>query len=383
MKIFTALFALLTLLIFGSCARAWNATGHMTVAAVAYDALTPQTRTAVNALLARHKDYPQWMADRPAGYADRARFAFMKAATWPDDIRHTPDDHPAWHYSDIPIVAPGYAPDPSALRPVTPNAETQILAETKLLTDQTASDGDRAVALCWVEHLVGDIHQPLHAASLFASVFPTGDRGGNSDLLLPGAVNSDPIEKAAAPHNLHALWDDLLGTTKDPTEIDQIAKRLEAPAFAPATFPQLASTLDVHGWLVESNALAKNAYQIGIELLTPTADNKATVLLPPDYLPKAHGVADRQVALAGLRLAARLNAQTFPPVSAAPPAPVSTITAAPPVFPPVATGPIIGNKNTRAYHLPGASERLPAERNRVYFPTEAAAQAAGYHKTGG
>lgn len=380
MKAINRLFVLLVLAALCPRAQAWNATGHMAVAGIAYDALTPKTKAAVNALLARQRDYPKWMADLPTGYADRARFAFMKAATWPDDIRKTPDDRPTWHYSDIPIVAPGYKPDPLDLLPVKPNAETQIVAEAKLLTDGTATDPARAVALCWVEHLVGDVHQPLHSASLFASVFPKGDRGGNSDLLLPGAVEGDPIEKAAAPHNLHALWDDLLGVSKDPSDVDRISARLEGPAFAPSAFPQLAAHPQVHDWLVESNALASDAYQVGVELLAPTADGKANVILPPDYLPRAHAVADRQAALAGLRLAALLNAQTWLPVSAAPsPAPAVTTT---PVAPP-ATGPIVGNKNSHAYHLPGASESLPAEKNRIYFQTEAQAQAAGYHKTGG
>lgn len=379
MKFRTGLLALIALAALNPSAHAWNATGHMAVAGLAYDRLTPKAKTGVDALLARQRDYGKWLADLPAGY-NRGRYAFMRASTWPDEIRKTAEDRPPWHYSDIPIVAPGYTPDPTALLPQTPNAETQIVAEAKLLTDKTATDQARAIALCWVEHLVGDVHQPLHSASLFASVFPKGDRGGNSDLLLPGAVEGDPIEKAAAPHNLHALWDDLLGVSKDPSDVDRISARLEGPAFAPSAFPQLAAHPQVHDWLVESNALAKDAYGIGVELLAPTADGKANVILPPDYLPRAHAVADRQAALAGLRLAALLNAQMWLPVSAAPPpAPAVTTT---PVAPP-ATGPIVGNKNSHAYHLPGASESLPAEKNRIYFQTEAQAQAAGYHKTGG
>jgi hypothetical protein len=38
----------------------------------------------------------------------------------------------------------------------------------------------RAIALCWVLHLVGDIHQPLHAAALFSKDSLKGDRGGNA-----------------------------------------------------------------------------------------------------------------------------------------------------------------------------------------------------------
>ena len=121
----------------------------------------------------------------PAGDTDRARFAFMQAATWPDEIRKTPDDRPIWHYIDLPIVAPGYTPSPAALVIVQPNAETQIGAETKLLTTASASDQERAVALCWVEHLIGDVHQPLHDVSLFSATFPKATRAAQ-EVLAPG-----------------------------------------------------------------------------------------------------------------------------------------------------------------------------------------------------
>ncbi len=170
----------------------------MAVAGIAYDHLTPKTKAAVDALLMRQKDYGLWISEMPAGYTDKARFAFMKAATWPDDIRKTPDDRPIWHYIDLPVIAPGYTPDPVALLPVKPNAETQIGAETTLLSSSTATDGERAIALCWVEHLVGDIHQPLHTASLYSPAFPKGDRGGNSENLSAAQVKDDPIEKEAA-----------------------------------------------------------------------------------------------------------------------------------------------------------------------------------------
>lgn len=46
--------------------------------------------------------------------------------------------------------------------------------------------------------------------------------------------------------------------------------------------------------------------------------------------------------------------------------------------PTMMTGRIIGNKRTHVYHLPGETGSLPAEKNRVYFMTEAQARAAGY-----
>ena len=293
-------------------AFAWNGTGHMVVAEIAYDHLTPQTKAGVDALLARHRDYALWMREMPAGDTDKGRWAFMKASTWPDEVRKTPDDRPSWYYIDLPVIAPGYTPDPAALVVVTPNAETQTVAETALLMMRAASDGDRAVALCWVEHLIGDVHQPLHDASLFSAQFPHGDRGGNDETLAPNAVDTDPLEAAANPHKLHALWDDLLGATQDPVEIEKIAASLEAPAYGRSTFPQLALHKTVHEWAQEGSILAqRDAYVDETLPITLTGDQQAEVTLPAGYLATAHQVADRQIALAGLRLADTLNAQKF------------------------------------------------------------------------
>lgn len=363
-------------------AHAWNSTGHMTVADIAYDSLTPKTRAAVDALLARQRDYGLWMTQMPAGYTDRARFAFMKAATWPDDIRKTPDDRPTWHYIDIPIIAPGFSPDPTATLIVRPNAETQILAETTLLTTASATDAERGVALCWVEHLVGDVHMPLHDAALFSPLFPTGDRGGNSEFLADRAVAADPLESQANPHKLHALWDDVLGNTLNPREIEKFAAQMQAPAFRRNTYPQIPAHPGVHEWIVEGSVLARQHVYNNLTLqFTPTGDGKAEVTLPNGYLPNMHVVGNRQIALAGLRLADLLNAQIFPPVTA-PLTPLSPLplpaTAAPA---PAADGQIIGNLRSHVYHLPGDT-RLPNVNNRVYFKSEADALAAGYHKPG-
>lgn len=46
------------------------------------------------------------------------------------------------------------------------------------------------------------------------------------------------------------------------------------------------------------------------------------------------------------------------------------------------SGQIIGNKNSHVYHMPGDKGALPSAQNRVYFPSAAAAQAAGYHAAG-
>jgi len=43
-------------------------------------------------------------------------------------------------------------------------------------------------------------------------------------------------------------------------------------------------------------------------------------------------------------------------------------------------GRIIGNRRTHVYHMPGDRGALPADKNHVYFATEAKAVAAGYRR---
>ena len=121
--------------------------------------------------------------------------------------------------------------------------------------------------------------------------------------------------------------------------------------------------------------------------MTAAGDGTVEVSLPVGYLDAAHKAADRQIALAGLRLADTLNALSLPPVSVSSPLP--TPGAAPPNAvtgaasgAAAAQGSIVGNKRTHVYHLSGDGH-LPAERNRVYFQTEGDARAAGYHPVGG
>jgi len=331
-------------------ARAWNATGHMAVAQIAWRNLTPAAKAQVNDLLAHSVSYASWLRQMPTNYPDRDLYIFMRAATWPDDIRKSAADRPAWHYVDLPFVlkTASYNPGPAVTAPVVPNAETELLGQTYVLSLTHAAPVDRAASLCWVAHLTGDIHQPLHTTSLFSPIFTSGDRGGNSIQLSPAphlpdvagvaafpraasarrsaaapavAAAPDPASlppvdtSARPPRNLHALWDDLLGGTRDPAEIDKIAAFLQTAPYARVTFPQIAAHPTVHSWVQEGNALAVKYVYLNGALPQSAArsgpasgpDAKTYASLPADYIPTAQSVAERQVALAGLRLADTLN----------------------------------------------------------------------------
>ena len=87
------------------------------------------------------------------------------------------------------------------------------------------------------------------------------------------------------------------------------ASALETSAYAPRTYPQLRKDKTVPSWISEGNVLARKfAYQNASLPMTPNAQYKdADTTLPLGYLPMLHRISNRQIALAGLRLAALLN----------------------------------------------------------------------------
>src|SRR5688572_24779272 len=92
-----------------TAAAAWTRPGHMVTAAIAYDEIArqrPDLLPTLERLLDAHADRGpfQVAVDRTTG-AERARRMFLEAARWPDDVRQTPHDHPAWHAVLWPVIA--------------------------------------------------------------------------------------------------------------------------------------------------------------------------------------------------------------------------------------------------------------------------------------
>lgn len=302
MRIGLALIASATLIMAGE-ASAWNSRGHMIVAAVAWDRLDSAVRAKVTALIKLNPHYATWTQGVATNARDKA--AFVKAATWADEIKSeagysdtlpggaTPgiayDDklkHRDWHYKDLPFSTDGTPTQPAP----DPNALTQIDAFKDALASNATPDAVKSYDLVWLLHLVGDVHQPLHATSRFTAADTDGDTGGNDVTVCPITCNSTPIK-------LHAFWDDALGTSKSATSA--ISK---AGTLAPASATK-AAILDPQKWLEESLVLAKSkAYK------SPIGPKKGPYKLTSTYKASAGSVAEGQVALAGARLANLLNA---------------------------------------------------------------------------
>lgn len=320
-------------------AHAWGNRGHQLVAYIAYENLDAATRAKADALVQLNPCIGEWktaVSALPA--ADQPVALFMLAANWPDRIKlsapmsKTPYDcpgHPAfvandggkgptghlsadippadeaaasqitgygddrrhryWHFIDTPISGDGTATIPA----YTPN----VLSELELLTAALKSSTDpslRSYEMVWIEHLTGDLHQPLHDAQRFSKALPNGDQGGNL-VVIAGPTTKSPSE-------LHAYWDDLPGSDSSLSATIKMGAGLNQGA-APS-----AATLDIdhpEDWVTATVAIAKS------DAYAAPFDGGASKVDPATISAAYHAQAMKdmqaQIFLAGHRLAALLE----------------------------------------------------------------------------
>jgi hypothetical protein len=166
----------------------------------------------------------------------------------------------------------------------------------------------RAVALAWIEHVTGDIHQPLHACTQYSPAFPQGDHNGSA-----AAVR---IADQVLP--LHVVWDDALGTSDSYGEINFLADLIAAdPGLSRQKLGEASlTTRDYAGWARESfdygasvahlNGRLKTASLVAWQKKELTKEQVPAV--PPSYVGMVRDVAKQRVAQAGYRLAAQIKA---------------------------------------------------------------------------
>ena len=319
-------------------ALGWGSTGHEAVAYVAWQQMTPAARTRAIELIKlvptlHNPDntklipgFAEWVAELPTGLSqdDQNLYLFMRAATWPDTIKHewlkdsdTPPkgmttdvnigftdtaSHGYWHFIDS-----GFASDTSTVpaTPPVPNAATEIVALRGFIASNE-DDPLKSYDLVWIEHLVGDIHQPLHGSTRY---FAGADDAGGNDvkIRLTKAMRTafEGTLSKSAPDELHAFWDDLPGEGLPALALPQAAAYGKGLSQAAKT--KVAVT-DPAKWAAESLALAKrDAYASPIGASPKPAAGGASYLITTTYYNKAVRDAKRRVALAGARLAKLLN----------------------------------------------------------------------------
>ncbi|WP_129644515.1 S1/P1 nuclease [Peristeroidobacter agariperforans] len=295
MKPFLALLLAVTLPC--STALAWSRPGHMVSAAIAYDELNAQDRRIVDRVVALAEKHPDRGAFEVAiGRAkgeERGRRMFLELARWPDDTRGSIHDHPTWHYWSRPIVDKS-SPPAKLPEDVPQGAAYEAFAlSLSVASDSRASAGERAVALAWIFHLVGDIHQPLHSVSQVSKRFPEGDRGGSLQFVL------DPV--AREPVSLHWYWDDRVSRDGEPEFAIERAEDLMSRV------PRSQFTLQPFKSATEFSEWAKESYQLAATLaygpdLRASDSAKTATEQPQRYLDESLEVAEQRLTLAGYRL---------------------------------------------------------------------------------
>jgi hypothetical protein len=307
-KITLALLVVVALSAPAVTASAWNIPGHMLSGIIAYQILqqeNPQTIEKVKVVLEKHPWYRnQWQARlQDVPIADHGLLLFMQAARWPDELRVTNRQHHRgpWHYINWPFKPDGQPASVQAREPEPVNILT-ALAENERVVKKESDPERRAIALAWLFHLVGDIHQPLHTAQLFTVEYSQGDKGGNEICVR--------VKEAKQPMDLHRFWDGMITSSQNLTRLRKEATALRnRQEFQRSQLTELANS-DFEAWAKESFEIAtkiayRNGGRIGIPRggSTDCAMTAAAPVLPAGYVVSASRIADRRMILAGYRLA--------------------------------------------------------------------------------
>lgn len=300
--------AFLVLVFSAGLCQAWSEGGHHLIAVMAYHQLSQQQQIELEGLL---KSHPRYMEDfQPSPIiTDIADWRVGRAGYWPDVARKSSFDRPDWHWQLGPTMVlgnpagvpkiPGPLPEGATLDTKDLHIAQAVALCRRILNNQDNLAADRALALCWLAHLVADSHQPCHAGSLYTEkLFPQGDR----------RANSIPTKQR---NNLHALWDSLLGPSHDAGDIRRRSREISADVDLWDAAKQAAEAkrgLEPLTWLAESAEYGKTHVYTGEVLAAVKAAEQdsgkiETVDLSEKYLKAAGDLAKRRAAFAAVRLA--------------------------------------------------------------------------------
>jgi hypothetical protein len=312
---------------------AWSIPGHMATGSIAYRVLkqeSPKTIAKAIKLIKVNPYYNEkWKAliEDLDDDDDVDEFLFMQACRWADDARDDLRFYPHGSFKEsIHFINQPFKPDNQPAGVMShPAFEINITRAFPELVKQVKTDTDkkeRAVALCWLMHLTGDAHQPLHTVSLYNETHHTlkddgrfvGDRGGTWFYVKKSAT-------AKTVYGLHGLWDGFITDESKYAENKKDVLKLLAkidlldkanqPISTAAASKELGhdlANIDIETWVKESFELAKTKvyFHNGQMLKGGTKKNNAE-LLPAGYLADSAPIAKRRGVEAGYRIAAVLR----------------------------------------------------------------------------
>jgi hypothetical protein len=238
---------------------AWGQNGHRIIGAVADERISGKTRAEIELIL---------------GEEDLAQ-----ASTWADEQRSNPatfwqTEAGPYHYVTVPqgkrYAEVGAPPEGDAL--------TALASFAATVRDPGASRDEKALALRFIIHIVGDVHQPLHAGN-------GKDRGGNNVQVL----------WFGQPTNLHSVWDDELIEGQN-LSYSEYSRRLSRQIGPQETITWWNA--DPLVWIAESTLIRGQIYP---------ADGEAAASLGYAYQFKHLAVAEERLQMGGIRLAAYLD----------------------------------------------------------------------------
>ena len=332
---YTSTIALLVFLFFTGSCYAFNDTGHRVVALIAWEEMKTSSRNKIIQIIKEHPRYKEDFLDlKPSDVPNKELDAwlFSQAAVWPDIARSFSDHNPksqrislvkkyhhgSWHYINLPLYLSEYekkliGPAPANItffwRHNMKKSDIPRMNGVQCLkysVSQINSD-KKGIAIAWIFHIVGDLHQPLHSTSIYAeNAFNKngqwGDDGGG-EISIKGSGK------------LHNMWDGAIGQGKNWSYLRKRAKDLLSTHGEFAT--NIANKMDIGVWVRESHEYAKNiVYSDEILKEVKQAngkgyEGKVTVTLSESEINKYRKtmkkLAARRGTVAGLRLAKLLT----------------------------------------------------------------------------
>lgn len=265
-----------------SLCNAWWCTGHMLGAYIAQVELMQKYPSIYNTV-------QSILGPLNGELTGNIANTLTETSCWADDLKVNKfNEANTLHYIDKPYNPQGLSIEPTP----TDNIVWAISNFNSTLIASVTAPLEKSLALRFLVHFFGDIHQPLHDTTLFSYYFPNSDYGGNSFKIVYDAnINQ-----------LHKLWDSAIGmletdlprplSTSSWETLDQLAQWYTGNYTRDDLSYELQSK-SLTSWTLDAYMLAIDYVYNGIEVgQTPS----------PEYIALARQVVMKQIALSGYRL---------------------------------------------------------------------------------